>query len=89
MELAFTTFYYSSHLGLVGALESVANYQDFLGLKLLIFFTLLLLLFFSNYLLIESSRSKRKRSVYPLLVLRFLFDIFMFFSIFMDFIIIL
>ena len=46
MELAFTTFYYSSHLGLVGALESVANYQDFLGLKLLIFFTLLLLLFF-------------------------------------------
>ena len=46
MELAFTTFYYSSHLGLVGALESVANYQDFLGLKLLIFFTLLLLLLF-------------------------------------------
>ena len=46
MELAFTTFYYSSHLGLVGALESVANYQDFLGLKRLIFFTLLLLLFF-------------------------------------------
>ena len=46
MELAFTTFYYSSHLGLVGALESIANYQDFLGVKLLIFFTLLLLLFF-------------------------------------------
>ena len=28
MELAFTTFYYSSHLGLVGALESIANYQQ-------------------------------------------------------------
>ena len=87
MELAFTTFYYSSHLGLVGALESIANYQDFLGLKLLIFLILLLLLF-SNYL-IQSSRSKRKRSVYTLVVLRYLFDIFMYFSIFKDFIIIL
>ena len=46
MELALTTFYYYSHSGLVGALESIANYQEFLGLKLLIFFTLLLLLFF-------------------------------------------
>ena len=33
MELAFTTFYDSSHSGLVGALESVANYQDFLRIK--------------------------------------------------------
>lgn len=51
MELAFTTFYYSSHLGLVGALELGA--QDFrirtfniLNITIITFFFIIIFSFF-------------------------------------------
>ena len=81
--LLFLTFRISRGFGIDSELPRFFRIKTFNILHITI------ITFFSNYLLIQSSRSKRKRSVYPLVVLRFLFDIFMFFSIFMDFIIVL
>ena len=81
--LLFLTFRISRGFGIDSELPRFFRIKTFNILHITI------ITFFSNYLLIQSSRSKRKRSVYPLVVLRFLFDIFMFFSIFMDFVIIL
>ena len=81
--LLFLTFRISRGFGIGSELPRFFRIKTFNILHITI------ITFFSNYLLIQSSRSKRKRSVYSLVVLRYLFDIFMYFSIFKDFIVIL